>query len=95
VAGAVAAGQPSWLIVGDGTLAAASGWLDTPSRRQAPDYRRGDAEILARPQARTAPDELALPGIGPGLIGQDRQLPAQQSEDLQHLDRSAWAVTSR
>jgi hypothetical protein len=56
--------------------------------------RRGDAEILARPQARTALDELALPGIGPGLIGQDRQLLAQQSEDLQHLDRSAWAVTS-
>jgi hypothetical protein len=42
------AGQPPWLVRGDVTLTAVSGWLGTPARRQAPGCHRGYAEILAR-----------------------------------------------
>jgi hypothetical protein len=40
--------RPLWLFLDEVTLATVSKWLDRPARRQAPDYHRGYAEILAR-----------------------------------------------
>jgi hypothetical protein len=73
-------GQPPWLFLDDDTLTTVSEWLQTPTHAQARDYHRGHAEILARPQARTALDELALLGADPDLIGQYRQLLAAAAD---------------
>jgi tetratricopeptide (TPR) repeat protein len=67
-------GQPPWLVLDDATLTTTAEWLDTPTHAQARDYHRDHADILARPGASTALDELALAGIDPDLIGQYRQL---------------------
>jgi hypothetical protein len=73
-------GQPPWLFLDDDTLTTVSEWLDTPTHLQARDYHRSHAEILARAEARTALDELALLGADPDLIGQYRQLLAEAAD---------------
>ena len=73
-------GQPPWLFIDDVTLTTTDEWLATPSHMQAREYHRDHAEILARPQARTALDELALLGTDPDLISQYQQLLITASE---------------
>jgi hypothetical protein len=69
-----------WLVLDDDTLTTTAEWLDTPTHTQARDYHRDHAGILARPEARTALEELALTGIDPDLIGQYRQLLATPAD---------------
>ena len=71
---ALKTGQPPWLLLDDLTLTTTAEWIDTPTHAQARDYHRDHADILARPGARTALDELALAGIDPDLVSQYRQL---------------------
>lgn len=67
-------GQPPWLLLDEVLLITTDEWLRTPTYKQARDYHRDHAEILARPETRTAMDELALAGFGPDLISQYRRL---------------------
>ncbi len=76
----VKTGQPKWLLLDNVTLTTTTEWFDTPTAVQMRDYHRGHADILARPDARTALDELALAGIDPDLIGLNRQVLATAAE---------------
>jgi tetratricopeptide (TPR) repeat protein len=66
--------QPPWLFIDDDTLTTTIEWLSTPTHAQARDYHLDHAETLARPETRTALDELALLELDPDLISQHRQL---------------------
>jgi hypothetical protein len=82
--------QPPWLLIDDAILTTTGDWLDTPTHTEARNYHSGHAEVLARPQAGTALDELALLGYNPDLISQYHQLLTTASEQgiqraYQHL----------
>ena len=86
--------QPVWLLLDDVTLTTTAEWLDTPTHAHARDYHREHAEILARPEAQAALDELALAGLDPDLIGLYRQLHATVSK-AGHPRRGHKTHTSR
>ena len=67
-------GQPPWLFLDEDTLITTDEWLRTRTHTEARDYHRDHAEILARPETRTAMDELALAGFDPDLVSRYRQL---------------------
>ena len=66
--------QPPWLFIDDTTLTTVGEWLQTPTHVLARDYHLGHVGLLARLDAHTALDELALLGVDPALIGQYRPL---------------------